>query len=89
MFREICFDMVVNYNDKNFILFNYKSKEDINNYIKSLSEFYKIDQNNLNIDSINLENLNKGNDLLQIIPNKKEARFNRKKIYFITDRCLK
>ena len=79
MFRENCFDLVINSNDKDFILSNYQSKEDINNYIKSLSEFYKIDQNNLNIDSINLENLNKGNDLLQIIPNKKEARFNRGK----------
>ena len=79
MFRENCFDLVINSNDKDFILSNYQSKEDINNYIKSLSEFYKINQNNLNIDSINLENLNKGNDLLQIIPNKKEARFNREK----------
>ena len=79
MFRENCFDLVINSNDKDFILSNYQSKENINNYIKSLSEFYKIDQNNLNIDSINLENLNKGNDLLQIIPNKKEARFNREK----------
>ena len=79
MFRENCFDLAINSNDKNLILSNYQSKEDINNYIKSLSEFYKIDQNNLNIDSINLENLNKGNDLLQIIPNKKEARFNREK----------
>ena len=79
MFRENCFDLVINSNDKDFILSNYQSKEDINNYIKSLSEFYKINQNNLNMDSINLENLNKGNDLLQIIPNKKEARFNREK----------
>ena len=79
MFRENCFDLVINSNDKDFILSNYQSKEDINNYIKSLSEFYKINQNNLNMDSINLESLNKGNDLLQIIPNKKEARFNREK----------
>lgn len=79
MFRENCFDLVINSNDRDFILSNYQSKEDINNYIKSLSEFYKINQNNLNMDSINLESLNKGNDLLQIIPNKKEARFNREK----------
>ena len=79
MFRENCFELVINSNDKDFILSNYQSKEDINNYIKSLSEFYKINQNNLNVDSINLESLNKGNDLLQIIPNKKEARFNREK----------
>ena len=40
------------------------------------------------MDSINLEGLNKGNDLLQIIPNKKEARLNRKN-YFIAYKLLK
>lgn len=79
MFRENCFDLVINSNDKNLILSNYKSKEDMENYIKSLSEFYKIKQNNLNINSINLEELNKVNDLLQIIPNKKDDRFDKEK----------
>lgn len=57
------------------VLSNYNSKEDIDGYIKSLSEFYKIKQNNLNIDSVNLEELNQNNSLLQIIPNKKQSRF--------------
>lgn len=84
MFRENCFDLVINSNDKDFILSNYQSKENINNYIKSLSEFYKIDQNNLNIDSINLENLNRDNDLLQIVPNKKESRFDKEIITLLS-----
>ncbi len=42
LFRENCFDLVINSNDKSLILSNYNSKNDIDNYIKLLSEFYKI-----------------------------------------------
>lgn len=75
LFRENCFDLIVNSNDKNLILSNYQSKEDINSYIKSLSEFYKINQRTLNINSIDLEELNQDKNLLQIISNKQESRF--------------
>lgn len=85
LFRENCFDLVVNSNDKSLILSNYNSKEDIDNYIKSLSEFYKIKQNNLNIDSINLEELGqKNNSLLQIIPNKKESKFDKENLTLLS-----
>ena len=84
MFRENCFDLVINSNNKNLILSNYKSKEDIESYIKSLSEFYKIEQNNFNFNSINLDELNKGSDLLQIIPNKKELRFEKENITLLS-----
>ena len=84
LFRENCFDLVVNSNDKNLILSNYKSKEDIDSYIKSLSEFYKITQNNLNINSINLEELNQSSDVLQIIPNKKESKFNKESLTLLS-----
>lgn len=84
MFRENCFDLVVNSNDKNLILSNYKSKEDIESYIKSLSEFYKIKQSNYNFNSINLKEFNKDNDLLQIIPNKKETRFDKENITLLS-----
>lgn len=84
MFRENCFDLVINSNDKNLILSNYKSKEDIESYIKSLSEFYKINQSNLNIKSLNLEKLNKENNLLQIIPNKKDNRFDKKTLTLLS-----
>ncbi len=79
LFRENCFDLVINSNDESLLLSNYKSKEDIDSYIKSLSEFYKIKQNNLNIDSINLKGLNQNNAVLQIIPNKKEDRLEKEK----------
>lgn len=84
MFRENCFDLVINSNDKNLILSNYKSKDDIESYIKSLSEFYKIKQNNYNFSSVNLDELNKDNGLLQVIPNKKEARFDKENITLLS-----
>lgn len=84
MFRENCFDLVINFNDKNLILSNYKSKEDIESYIKSLSEFYKIKQNNYNFSSVNLDELNKDNGLLQVIPNKKETRFDKENITLLS-----
>ena len=64
MFRGNRFDILINSNDKNIILSNYQTKEDMEKYIKSLSEFYKINQSNLNIKSLNLEKLNKDNNLL-------------------------
>lgn len=84
LFRENCFDLVVNSNDKSLILSNYNSKEDIDNYIKSLSEFYKITQNNLNIDSVNLEELGQKNSLFQIIPNKKENKFQKESLTLLS-----
>lgn len=84
MFRENCFDLVINSNDKNLILSNYTSKEDIESYIKSLSEFYKIKQSNYNFSSVNLDELNQDNDLLQIIPNKKETRFDKESITLLS-----
>ena len=84
LFRENCFDLVINSNDKNLILSNYKSKEDIDSYVKSLSEFYKIEQNNLNINSINLEELGQKNSLLQIIPNKKESRLDKENLTLLS-----
>ena len=84
LFRENCFDLVVDSNDKSLILSNYNSKADLESYIKSLSKFYKIKQNNLNIDSINLEKLNQNNVVLQIIPNKKESRFNKESLTLLS-----
>ena len=84
MFRENCFDILINSNDKNIILSNYQSNEDMEKYIKSLSEFYKINQSNLNIKSFNLEELNQDNNLLQIIPNKKDKRFDKETLTLLS-----
>ena len=84
LFRENCFDLVINSNDKSLILSNFNSKDDIDSYIKLLSEFYEIKQNNLNIDSINLEELGQNNSLFQIIPNKKESRFDEESLTLLS-----
>ncbi|MCI9233798.1 MAG: recombinase family protein [Bacilli bacterium] len=84
MFRENCFDILINSSDKNIILSNYQSNEDMEKYIKSLSEFYKIGQSNLNIKSLNIEELNKDNNLLQIIPNKKDNRFDKETLTLLS-----
>ncbi len=42
MFRNDCFDLTVNINDKDVILSNERTKDDITKYIESLSKFYKI-----------------------------------------------
>ena len=84
MFRENHFGILINSNDKNIILSNYQIKEDMEKYIKSLSEIYKINQNNLNIKSLNLEELNKDNNLLQLIPNKKDNRFDKENITLLS-----
>jgi len=86
MFRNDCFDMAVNINERDIILSNERTKEDITKYIESLSKFYKIapitiEKNKLDIDSLS------NNSLLQIIPNKKESKFEKDK-YFITNRYL-
>ena len=70
--------------NKKIILSNYQSNEDMEKYIKALSEFYKIKQSNLNIKLLNLEELNKDNNLLQIIPNKKEDRFDKETLTLLS-----
>lgn len=84
MFRENCFDILINSNDKNIILSNYQTNEDMERYIKSLSEFYKINQSDLNIKSLNLKDLNKDNNLIQIIPNKKDNRFDKETLTLLS-----
>ncbi len=78
MFTNDCFDMAVNISNRDVILSNERTKEDITKYIESLSKFYKIapitiEKNKLDIDSLS------NNSLLQIIPNKKESKFEKDK----------
>ena len=74
MFRNDCFDMAVNINDRDVILSNERTKEDINKYIESLSKFYKIVPITIEKDKLDIDSLS-NNSLLQIIPNKKENKF--------------
>ena len=42
MFRNDCFDLIVNVKDRDIILSNYKTKEETINYIDTLKNFYNI-----------------------------------------------
>ena len=78
MFRNDCFDMVVSINEKDIILSNEKAKEDINKYISSLSKYYKINSISIDKEKIDISNLN-SNSVLQVIPNKKQNKFDKEK----------
>ena len=74
LFRNDCFDMVINIDKQDLILSNEKTKEQINEYIKSLSEFYKISSTTIDKELVSLNEI-KSHNILQIIPNKKENKF--------------
>lgn len=78
MFRNDCFDMVVNINEKDIILSNEKTKEDINKYISSLSKYYKINSITIDKAKFDINNLS-NNSIIQIIPNKKQSKFDKEK----------
>lgn len=78
MFRNDCFDMVVNINEKEIILSNEKTKEDINKYISSLSKYYKINSITIDKEKFDINNLS-SNSILQVIPNKKQSKFDKEK----------
>ena len=76
MFRNDCFDMIVNINEKDIILSNEKEKEDLDEYITSLSKFYKIKPITIEKNKLDIDNL-PNKSLLQIIPNKKQNKFDK------------
>ena len=78
MFRNDCFDMIVNINEKDIILSNEKTKKDINKYISSLSKYYKINYITIDKEKFDINN-SSNNSILQIIPNKKQNKFNKDK----------
>ena len=79
MFRNDCFDMAININDRDIILSNEKTKKDIDKYITSLSKFYNISPITIEKDKLNLDEFDNNNNLLQIIPNKKNHKFDKDK----------
>jgi len=77
LFREKCFDMVVNINEKDVILSNYKTTNEVDEYVKCLSKYYKINSYSLNKEELNINELQ--NKMTHIIPNKKAKRFDKEK----------
>ena len=87
MFRNDCFDMIININDRDIILSNEKTKDDIDKYINSLSKFYNISPVTIEKDKLNLGELDNNNNILQIIPNKKNHKFDKDKYTLLLINC--
>ena len=83
LFRNDCFDMVISMDKHDLILSNEKTKEQINEYITSLSEFYKIRSTTIDKDLLNIDDIRKDN-ILQIIPNKKENKFEKESLTLLS-----
>ena len=76
MFRNDCFDMVVNIEDKDVILSNVKSNEEIKKYIKTLRKFYNVVETKIS----ELFDINDYcEDIIQIIPQEKKNKFEKNK----------
>ncbi len=78
MFRQDCFDMVINIKDHNVILSNFKNEQQTNSYIQTLRNFYNIKTTTIEATSFDINNFIT-NDIIQIIPQKSTTKFDEKK----------
>lgn len=83
LFRNDCFDLVINIDKQDLILSNEKTKEQINEYIKSLSEFYKVSSTTIDKELLNIDDI-KNDNILQIIPNKRENKFEKESLTLLS-----
>ena len=77
MFRNDCFDMVVNIEDKDVILSNVKSNEEIKKYIKTLRKFYNVVETKITSELFDINDYSE--DIIQIIPQEKKNKFEKNK----------
>lgn len=78
MFRNDCFDMIVNVKDRDIILSNYKSEQEKNDYVSTLRNFYNIKETTIQADSFDITSL-ETDDIIQIIPQEKNSKFEKNK----------
>lgn len=78
MFRNDCFDLIVNVEDRDIILSNYKTKEETINYIDTLRNFYKITETEIIGELFDINDFNE-EDIIQIIPQEKKNKFEKNK----------
>lgn len=78
MFRNDCFDMVINVSDRDIILSNIKDTDDTNSYITALRDFYKIKETTIQADLFDINDYDK-EDIIQIIPQGKSSKFDKNK----------
>ena len=78
MFRSDCFDMIINIDERDAILSNYKNTFKTQEYIKSLREFYNIKETTIQADLLNINEYDKDN-IIQIIPQERKTKFEKNK----------
>lgn len=77
MFRNDCFDMVINVEDKDVILSNIKSSEETKNYINTLRNFYNVVETEITSELFDINDYS--DDIIQIIPQEKKNKFEKNK----------
>jgi len=78
MFRNDCFDMIVNVNERDIILSNYKKEQEKNDYVATLRNFYNIKETTISADTFDINNFSE-DDIIQIIPQEKGSKFDKNK----------
>ncbi len=78
MFRNDCFDMIVNVEDRDIILSSVKNQEETKSYITTLRNFYNIKETTIQTDLFDITKFN-SDDVIQIIPQERESKFDRNK----------
>lgn len=78
MFRTDCFDMIINVENRDIILSNYKNENQKQSYISTLRNFYKIKETEIVGELFDIKSFNK-NEIIQIIPHEKENKFEKNK----------
>ena len=78
MFRNDCFDLIVNVKDRDIILSNYKTKEETMSYIDTLRNFYNITETEITGELFDINDYS-DDDIIQIIPQEKKNKFEKNK----------
>ena len=79
MFRNDCFDLVFNIDERNIIMTNIKTKEETNEYVNNLRHYYHIKETTIEAPLFDISKYNQ-NDIIQIIPQEKKNKFEKNKI---------
>ena len=78
MFRNDCFDMVVDTCDRDIILSNTKSDEETKNYVNTLRNFYNIKETTIQAELFDITQY-EHDEIIQIIPQEKKNKFEKNK----------
>ena len=78
MFRNDCFDMIVNVEERDVILSSVKNEEETKSYITTLRNFYNIKETTIQTDLFDITKFN-SDEVIQIIPQERKSKFDKTK----------